>query len=99
MVNTPPAPPKSVPMTPAAAPLAAADSSLPAHTPQNIEPQKLTIPSGFLSLASKSIELLSQLDKSLKTINNFNFLKSEKMDGQICPRESDAFAFHYANRG
>jgi putative transposase len=49
-VNTPPAPLRSVPMTPTAAPLAATDSALPAQTPQKIEPQKLTIPSGFTTV-------------------------------------------------
>ena len=48
--NTPPGPPKSGPVAPAAAPQATTDSALPAQTPQKIEPQKLTIPSGFTTV-------------------------------------------------
>jgi putative transposase len=48
--NTPPGPPKSGPVAPAAAPPATTDSALPAQTPQKIEPQKLTIPSGFTTV-------------------------------------------------
>lgn len=48
--NTPPDLPKSRPLSPAAAPLATTDSVPAAQTPQNIEPQKLTIPSGFTTV-------------------------------------------------
>src|SRR5471032_189226 len=48
--NTPPGPPKSGPVAPAAAPPATTDSALPAQTPQKIEPLKLTIPSGFTTV-------------------------------------------------
>jgi transposase InsO family protein len=48
--NTPPEPPKSAPLSPAAAPPAATDSTRPVQTPQKIEPQKLTIPSGFTTV-------------------------------------------------